>query len=131
MTKQPRRLEMIWVQLVGHKERARKFWYRNARKIVIGGTGGTIVFIGAIFVIVPGPPGTPTVALGFTVLATEFLWAKRFLKNSKAYLKDKLPDSQGPRINRIFARVKIVSEHISARLHRHIIKPLTPRRKRS
>jgi len=124
------------LQVCGHwlggvQEQVRLFWAHNAGRIVIGLVGGTFVLLGIIFFIFPGLPATLTMTLGFTVLASEFLWARRFLRKSKAYLKEKLPDSQTPRINRIFTRVNVISEHISIRLHRHIIKPLTPKRKRS
>ena len=119
----------MWKQLIGHKERARKFWYRNAHKIVMGMVGGSILIIGIAMIVLPGP-ATLFIPLGIALLGTEFIWAKRFLRRSKSYLKEKLPDYQGPRINKIFAWVRRVSLRIAKWMHDHVVKPLTPRRKR-
>src|ERR1700722_1069614 len=90
--------------LDAHLQRLRKFWYANARKIVIGAVGGTIIFLGILSIVTPVPT-TLVFFLGFALLASEFLWAKRFVRRGKAYLKDKLPDTQAPRIDRLFRKV--------------------------
>jgi hypothetical protein len=117
-------------RLDGHRQRLRKHWYKHAHKIVVGGVGGTIIFLGIISVVTPVPTSL-TLGLGFAVLATEFLWAKRIIRRAKVYLKDKLPDAQGGRIDRIFAHVSRHSKRVVQLLHHHIVKPLTPRRKRA
>ena len=118
-------------RLTAHRERLRKHWYKNAHRIVIGVAGGSILLIGIILIFIPGPPATLTMAMGIALLGTEFLWAERFLKRSKAYLKDKLPDSQGGRINWLFAKAKSLSRRAAKWLHQYLVKPLTPRRKRT
>jgi hypothetical protein len=114
----------------GVKERLRKHWYKHAHKIVIGVAGGLIFILGVILIIIPGPPASLTIALGITVLATEFLWAARFLRRVKAYLKEKLPDAHGGKINWFFAKAGRIGRRIAKWLHEHLVKPLTPRRKR-
>jgi len=116
--------------LDGHRQRLRKHWYKHAHKIVVGSVGGTIIFLGVLTVVTPIPTSL-TLGLGFAVLGTEFLWAKRVIRRTKVYLKDKLPDTQGDRIDRVFAGVSRHSKHVVQLLHHHVVKPLTPRRKRA
>jgi len=56
--------------------------YRGARRIVVLVVGGTLLLIGTLLLVLPGP-GTPLVFLGLTVLATEFLWARRWLRRAR------------------------------------------------
>lgn len=57
---------------------------RNFRKAVILIVGSFIVLIGIVIVgPLPGPGGIPIVLLGLTILATEFLWARRLLTRMK------------------------------------------------
>ncbi|TKJ41841.1 hypothetical protein CEE37_04540 [candidate division LCP-89 bacterium B3_LCP] len=50
-----------------------------ARKIIIAVIGLTIVLIGIIMLVTPGP-AIIVIPLGLAVLATEFVWAKRILR---------------------------------------------------
>jgi len=61
---------------------------RNFRKVVILIVGSAIALVG--FVIVgplPGPGGIPVILLGLTILATEFIWARRLLTRIKTQTK--------------------------------------------
>jgi len=116
-------------RLDGHRQRLRKHWYKHAHKIVVGGVGGTIIFLGVLSVVTPVPTSL-TLGVGFAVLGTEFIWAKRIIRHAKAYLKEHLPDAQAGRIDRLFAHVSRHSKRVADLLHHHIVKPLTPRRKR-
>ena len=53
-----------------------------ARKIVVGVIGTTIVLIGILMLIAPGP-GTIVIPLGLLILASEFAWARWLLKRAK------------------------------------------------
>jgi hypothetical protein len=44
--------------------------------------GGTVLLIGILLLVLPGP-GLPIVAAGLAILASEFLWARRALRNAK------------------------------------------------
>lgn len=44
--------------------------------------GGTVLAIGALLLVLPGP-GIPIVAAGLAILATEFVWARRAFRNAK------------------------------------------------
>jgi tellurite resistance protein TerC len=52
---------------------------RNAWRLVILVVGATVLCLGLLLVILPGP-GIPIVLLGLVVLATEFVWARRWLR---------------------------------------------------
>ena len=52
--------------------------YRAARRIAAAIIGGTLLALGMIMLVTPGP-GSPMIAAGLGVLALEFYWARRWL----------------------------------------------------
>jgi uncharacterized protein (TIGR02611 family) len=52
------------------------------KKFFVALVGGTVLLVGIAFLVLPGP-GLPIVAAGIAILATEFLWARRALRNAK------------------------------------------------
>lgn len=52
------------------------------KKFFIAIIGGTIVLFGVLLLVLPGP-GVLVIVGGLAILATEFLWAKRALRNAK------------------------------------------------
>lgn len=56
--------------------------YRFAKRVVIAIIGGTVTLIGVALVILPGPAFV-VIPLGLSILATEFLWARRWLKKAR------------------------------------------------
>ncbi len=55
---------------------------RVARRIVIATIGGTVVLIGVAVLVLPGP-AVVVIPLGLAILATEFVWARRWLRKLK------------------------------------------------
>jgi tellurite resistance protein TerC len=51
----------------------------TAKRIVVAIIGGTITLIGIAMIVLPGPAFI-VIPLGLSILATEFLWAKRWLQ---------------------------------------------------
>lgn len=51
---------------------------RLIRKIIKGIAGGSVVLLGIIMLVTPGP-GILTILLGLSILASEFLFARRLL----------------------------------------------------
>lgn len=51
---------------------------RPVRWILVATVGCTLVLVGAVFLVLPGP-GLPLIILGLLVLATEFAWAEATL----------------------------------------------------
>ena len=64
----------------------------RARKPVVAVAGGIVVLVGIAMVVLPGPAFL-VIPLGLAILATEFLWARRWLKRARALLpkRNKLP----------------------------------------
>jgi hypothetical protein len=52
------------------------------KKFFIALIGGTVLVLGAAMLVLPGP-GMLVVAGGLAILATEFFWARRALRNAK------------------------------------------------
>lgn len=52
---------------------------RYARRIVILVVGLTVVLIGIAMIVLPGP-ATVVIPVGLAILATEFAWARRWLR---------------------------------------------------
>lgn len=52
------------------------------QKFFIGLMGGTVLLIGIALLVLPGP-GLPIIAAGLAILATQFLWARRAMRNAK------------------------------------------------
>ena len=51
---------------------------RVAKRIVVAVIGGTVTLIGIALIVLPGPAFI-VIPIGLSILATEFLWAKRWL----------------------------------------------------
>jgi tellurite resistance protein TerC len=56
---------------------------RQARKLIILLVGLTLLLCGGIMLVTPGP-GLLLILAGLSVLAAEFVWARRFLRKVKA-----------------------------------------------
>ncbi len=69
-----------------------------ARQIVVGVIGGTVVLVGVIMLVTPGPAFV-VIPLGLAILAVEFAWARRWLNKLKASLSKE-------QLNGLFGRPK-------------------------
>ena len=56
--------------------------YKQTRKAVVAIIGGTVICIGALMIVLPGPAFI-VIPTGLAILATEFAWARRLLKRVK------------------------------------------------
>jgi len=70
-----------------------RFWSRiwraapsAVRKSVVFVLGGTLVVLGMLLVVLPGPFTLPLVIAGLALLATEFAWARTILAHGKGKL---------------------------------------------
>ncbi len=76
------------------EDRARR-WYelgrspnriiRQAYRLIVLVVGLSIVALGLVLVVLPGPWTIPLVLLGLAILATEFVWARSLLQRAKVY----------------------------------------------
>jgi tellurite resistance protein TerC len=56
------------------------------RKIVIAVIGGTIVLVGIVLLVLPGP-AMLVIPIGLIILASEFAWARHVLRRGKYAVK--------------------------------------------
>jgi uncharacterized protein (TIGR02611 family) len=59
---------------------------RVARRVVVALIGGTVTLIGIALIVLPGPAFI-VIPIGLAILATEFLWAKRWLRKARQLVK--------------------------------------------
>lgn len=57
--------------------------YRLARRIAIALIGGTVVLIGVVMLVTPGP-ALVVIPIGLAILAIEFAWARHWLNRLKS-----------------------------------------------
>lgn len=55
---------------------------KQLKRILIAIIGGTIVVIGLFMIVLPGPAFI-VIPLGLSILATEFIWAKKMIERFK------------------------------------------------
>lgn len=55
---------------------------RVAKRIVVAVIGGTVTLFGIALIVLPGPAFV-VIPLGLSILATQFLWARRFLQKAR------------------------------------------------
>lgn len=55
---------------------------RAARKVAVLVVGGTVLAVGVALIVLPGPAFL-VIPAGLAILATEFLWARRLLREAK------------------------------------------------
>lgn len=53
------------------------------RRVIVGVIGGTVLLIGIALMVLPGPAFL-VIPLGLAILATEFVWAKRWLQKVRS-----------------------------------------------
>ena len=70
--------------------------YRAARRIVIAVVGTTVVLLGIIMIVTPGP-ALVFVPMGLAILAIEFTWAKRWLKKLRETISNGLANNRAKR----------------------------------
>jgi tellurite resistance protein TerC len=58
-------------------------YYRRAKRIAVFVAGATLLLVGLALLVLPGP-GLLILFLGLTVLASEFVWARLWLRRMRA-----------------------------------------------
>ena len=59
--------------------------WKQARRVVVFVIGSTVLLIGIAMIVLPGP-AVIVIPLGLAILATEFVWAKDWLRYAKRHL---------------------------------------------
>lgn len=63
---------------------------RKAKRILLAIMGGTVLALGLALVILPGPAFL-VIPAGLAILAIEFVWARRWLRNARGFLRRRIP----------------------------------------
>lgn len=74
------------------KRKLRRWFYldhapKPVRRVIVGVIGGTILVLGIAMIVLPGP-AIVVVPLGLMVLATEFIWARRWLRKFRGWVDE-------------------------------------------
>jgi uncharacterized protein (TIGR02611 family) len=64
-----------------------EWWWRQARKLVVAVIGMTVLLIGIVMMVAPGPAFI-VIPCGLAILGTEFVWAKRLLRYAKRRIQE-------------------------------------------
>ncbi len=62
--------------------------YKAARRIVIGIVGATVVLIGVVMIVTPGP-AVVVIPVGLAILSLEFTWARHWLKRLRESISNR------------------------------------------
>ena len=58
------------------------------KRIIVAVFGGTVLLIGIAMIILPGP-AIVVIPIGLSILGSEFLWARRWLRKVKEVAQEK------------------------------------------
>lgn len=105
--------------------------WRNTRRLIIFVVGFTVLLLGIILIVMPGPAFL-VIPAGLAILATEFVWARTLLKRVKASASSavnsargrNVPDCQGQGwFGRICCRVKHAWQGVSQPFRKGYVDP--------
>lgn len=69
---------------------------KHIRRVVIGVVGGTVLALGVVLIVLPGPAFL-VIPAGLAILAIEFAWARQWLRSARALLPRPSKDDAAPR----------------------------------
>lgn len=84
---------MHWLQDI--RRRTNAMGLRQTRRVVVFVVGVTVVLLGIVMILLPGP-AILVIPAGLAILGLEFRWARRLLRHAKALLKR--PPKPPPRL---------------------------------
>ncbi len=70
--------------------------YKTARRIVIAVVGATLLLLGLVMLVTPGP-GLVVIPLGLAILSIEFAWARYWLRRAREHLSSRNSDGRAER----------------------------------
>ena len=57
---------------------------RTVKRVIVSVVGGTVLLIGIALLVLPGPAFI-VIPIGLAILATEYAWARRWLRKARDY----------------------------------------------
>jgi tellurite resistance protein TerC len=85
-------------------KRAFDITYKVARRIVIAVVGVTVLIIGVIMIVTPGP-ALVFIPVGLAILSIEFAWARVWLKHLRAAISNRISSDLNDRAENHRSRV--------------------------
>ena len=76
--------------------RALQITYKAARRIVVTVVGLTVLLIGLVLIVTPGPAFV-VIPLGLAILSLEFAWARAWLRKLRETISRKSSEAHGER----------------------------------
>jgi hypothetical protein len=71
--------------------------YRTARRIAVAFVGASVLLIGVVLLVTPGPAFI-VIPIGLGILAIEFEWARRWLASVRDVARNGLRRTDGPAV---------------------------------
>lgn len=85
-------------------KRAFHLTYKAARRIVIGLVGLTVLLIGVVMIVTPGP-ALIVIPVGLAILSIEFAWARVWLKHLRESISNRNSNAHNNRVEQHRRRV--------------------------
>jgi len=77
-------------------KRAVSFTYKTGRRIVIAIVGSSVLLLGIVMIVTPGP-ALIVIPVGLAILAVEFVWARHWLKKLRELISRRSAENRGDR----------------------------------
>ena len=77
-------------------KRAIHLTYTTGRRIVIAVVGTSVVLLGVVMLVTPGP-AVVVIPVGLAILAVEFVWARKWLRKLRRMISRRSAESHGQR----------------------------------
>lgn len=72
--------------------------YKTGRRIVVALVGCSVLVLGVIMLVTPGP-ALLVIPIGLTILAVEFVWARRWLKKLRLMISRRGAEDRAERVD--------------------------------
>jgi tellurite resistance protein TerC len=76
--------------------RAFHFTYKAARRIVVAVVGATVLLLGVLMIVTPGP-AIVVIPVGLAILSIEFAWARHWLRRLREAISSRNSNSRSKR----------------------------------
>ena len=72
------------------------FTYKAARRVVVAVVGATVLVLGFVMIVTPGP-AIVVIPIGLAILSIEFAWARLWLKRLRETISNRNSSGRGDR----------------------------------
>jgi tellurite resistance protein TerC len=79
-------------------KRAADITYKTAKRLVIAVVGSSVLILGLIMLVTPGP-ALLVIPAGLGILAIEFVWARRWLKKMRVMISRRAAEMRAAGVN--------------------------------